>query len=98
MTKEKWEQLLDELVRPALLDHGGGVEFLSFEDGILRLRMLGQCAGCPGATMTNETLIEGQLMPLVPALKQVVMVHTVDESLFEMARELLKSGAGRSKQ
>lgn len=98
MTKEKWEQLLDELVRPALLDHGGGVEFLSFEDGILRLRMLGQCAGCPGATMTNETLIEGQLMPLVPELKQVVMVHTVDESLFEMARELIKSGAGRSKQ
>lgn len=96
MTKEKWEELLDQLVRPALLDHGGGVEFLSFEDGILRLRMLGQCAGCPGATMTNETLIEGQLMPLVPELKQVVMVHTVDESLIEMARELIKSGAGRS--
>ena len=98
MTTEKLEQLLDELVRPALASHGGGVEFLSFEEGILRLKMLGQCAGCPGATMTNETLIEGQPMPLIPELKQVVMVHTVDESLLEMARELMKGGAGRSEQ
>lgn len=92
----KLEQLLDELVRPALRAHGGDVEFLSFEEGILRLRMLGQCAGCPAATMTNETLIEGQLVPLVPQLKQVVLVHTVDESLLDMARALMKEGAGRS--
>lgn len=28
--------------------------------------------------MTNETLIEGQLMPLLPDLKEVILVHTVD--------------------
>jgi Fe-S cluster biogenesis protein NfuA len=72
------------------------VELVGLEDGILRLRMLGQCAGCPAATMTNETIIEGQLLPLIPELKQVVLVHTVDESLLDMARTLMKSGAGRS--
>jgi hypothetical protein len=46
--------------------------------------------------MTNETIIEGQLLPLIPELKQVVLVHTVDESLLDMARTLMKSGAGRS--
>ena len=56
MTNEKLEQMLDELVRPALKAHGGDVELIGFEDGILRLRMLGQCAGCPAATMTNETI------------------------------------------
>lgn len=96
MTREALEQLLDELVRPALKEHGGNVEFVGYEDGILRLRMLGQCAGCPAAAMTNETIIEGQLMPLIPELRQVILVHHVDESLLEMARSLLKSGAGRS--
>jgi len=88
--------MLDELVRPALAAHGGDVELVGLEDGILRLRMLGQCAGCPAATMTNETIIEGQLLPLIPELKQVVLVHTVDESLLDMARTLMKRGAGRS--
>ena len=96
MTNERLEELLDELVRPALQAHGGNVELVGLEDGILRLRMLGQCAGCPAATMTNETIIEGQLLPLIPELKQVVLVHTVDESLLDMARTLMKSGAGRS--
>ena len=65
------EQLLETLVRPALRTHNGDVELVSYQDGILRLRMLGQCAGCPAAAMTNETLIEGQLMPLLPDLKDV---------------------------
>lgn len=96
MTNEKLEQMLDELVRPALKAHGGDVELIGFEDGILRLRMLGQCAGCPAATMTNETIIEGQLMPLIPELKQVILVHHVDESLLDMARSLMKGGRSRS--
>ena len=96
MTNERLEKMLDELVRPALAAHGGDVELVGMEGGILRLRMLGQCAGCPAATMTNETIIEGQLLPLISELKQVVLVHTVDESLLDMARTLMKSGAGRS--
>ena len=31
------EQLLEELVRPALRDHGGDVELVSFEDGVLQI-------------------------------------------------------------
>lgn len=89
MMTARLEELLDRLVRPALRAHGGDAELVGFEDGILRLRMLGQCAGCPGATLTNETLIEGQLLPLLPELKQVVLVHHVDDSLLDMARALM---------
>ena len=85
----KLEQLLDELVRPALRAHGGDVALVGYENGILRLRMLGQCAGCPAANMTNETLIEGQLMPLLPELKEVVLVHTVNDSLLAEAARLM---------
>lgn len=83
------EQLLDDLVRPALRAHKGDVELVSFQDGILRLRMLGQCAGCPAAAMTNETLIEGQLKPLLPQLKEVILVHAVNDSLLDQARALM---------
>lgn len=89
MTTQRLEELLDQLVRPALRAHGGDAELVGFDDGVLRLRMLGQCAGCPGATLTNETLIEGQLMPILPDLKQVVLVHHVDDSLLDMARSLM---------
>ena len=82
-------QLLETLVRPALRAHNGDV------DGILRLRMLGQCAGCPAAAMTNETLIEGQLMPLLPDLKEVILVHTVDASLLAEARSLMTRARSR---
>ncbi len=85
----KLEQLLDELVRPALGAHGGDVALVGYENGVLRLRMLGQCAGCPAANMTNETLIEGQLMPLLPELKEVILVHTVNDSLLAEARALM---------
>ena len=43
----KLEQLLDELVRPALRAHGGDAELVSFQDGILRLRMLGAVRRLP---------------------------------------------------
>lgn len=89
------EQLLDELVRPALRAHNGDVELVSYQDGILRLRMLGQCAAGPAATMTNETLIEGQLKPLLPQLKEVILVHTVNDSLLAEARALMTRAPGR---
>lgn len=89
------EQLLEELVRPALRDHGGDVELVSYEDGVLRLKMLGRCAGCPAATMTNETLIEGQLKPLLPELREVSLIHPIDESLLDMARSLMKGSGAR---
>lgn len=92
-----WENLLDTLVRPALREHGGDVELVGYEDGVLRLRMLGHCAGCPAATMTNETIIEGQLKEVVPALKEVVLVHYVDDSLLAAARGLMKRSQSADK-
>lgn len=89
------EQLLEELVRPALRAHNGDVELVGYENGVLRLRLLGQCAGCPAATMTNETLIQGQLLPRLPELREVILVHTVSDSLLDQARALMtRAGAG----
>ena len=86
------DALLEERVRPFLREHGGDVEILSYEDGILRLRMLGCCAGCPAANLTNESLIEEELRKVMPNLKQVILVQQVSEVLLDEARRLLTRG------
>ena len=84
------ERLLEERVRPYLRDHGGDAEIISYEDGTLKLRMLGQCAGCPAAMLTNETVIEAELKAAFPPLQQVVLVHETSPSLLEEAKLLMK--------
>src|SRR5262249_29141339 len=50
------EQALAE-VRPFLQSHGGEVELLSTDDGVVRLTMHGSCHGCPSSLVTLRTRI-----------------------------------------
>ena len=54
------EAVLDEKVRPALRSHGGELEIDRLEGRVLYVKLLGQCAGCPSADLTNETVIEAE--------------------------------------
>src|SRR5208282_1894137 len=40
-----------EKVRPYLRSHGGNVELLACDAGVVRLRMVGSCHGCPSSAM-----------------------------------------------
>ena len=48
---------LDESVRPALRSHGGEIAVDRLENGVLYVKLLGQCAGCPSAYLTNEMVV-----------------------------------------
>jgi len=66
ITAEAVEQVLDE-IRPALRADGGNVELLEVsEDGIVKLEMVGACAGCPMATLTLKAGIERILFERIP--------------------------------
>ncbi len=67
------KQLLEK-VRPLLQRDGGDVEFVSYEDGIVKVRLQGACSGCPGAQMTIKTVIERMLKEQFPEVKEVVGV------------------------
>ena len=85
------EAVLDRQVRPALRGHGGGVEIDRLEDGVLYVRLLGQCAGCPSADLTNETIVEAELVQALPELvRKVAVVQTVSDELWEQAKRLLR--------
>jgi len=71
--REKVEAALEK-VRPALLADGGDVELIDVKDGVVTLRLIGACGGCPMATMTLRGGIERVLREEVPEVKQVVAV------------------------
>jgi Fe-S cluster biogenesis protein NfuA len=71
--REKVEAALKQ-IRPALQADGGDVELVDVNDGIVKLRLRGACAGCPMATMTLQHGIERVLKEQVPEVKEVVAV------------------------
>ncbi|MCI8849109.1 MAG: NifU family protein [Oscillibacter sp.] len=85
------EVVLDEKVRPSLRNHGGEIAVDRLENGVLYVKMLGQCAGCPSADLTNESLVEAELTAAVPELvEKVVVVQNVSDELWEQAKRLLR--------
>jgi len=71
--REKVEEVLAQ-IRPHLEADGGGVELVDVIEGIVTLRLLGACGGCPMSTMTLKGGIERILKEQVPEVKEVVAV------------------------
>jgi Fe-S cluster biogenesis protein NfuA/nitrite reductase/ring-hydroxylating ferredoxin subunit len=61
---------LDE-VRPYLDSHGGNVELVGVEDGIVRLRMEGSCSGCPSSAVTLKLAIEDAIRKHAPDVAEI---------------------------
>jgi Fe-S cluster biogenesis protein NfuA len=58
-------QALDK-VRPYLDSHGGNVELLGIEAGVVRLRLQGSCKTCPSSSMTLKLAIEEAIYQAAP--------------------------------
>lgn len=63
--EERVREGLDE-VRPYLDSHGGDVELLAVEDGVVRLGLTGSCDGCPASASTLELAIKEALEKTAP--------------------------------
>jgi Fe-S cluster biogenesis protein NfuA len=62
-------------IRPRLQADGGDVEFVDLnDDGVVSVRLVGACRGCPGATMTLKMGIERILKQQVPEVQSVEAV------------------------
>lgn len=85
------EEVLDEKVRPSLRAHGGEIQVDHLEDKVLYVKLMGQCAGCPSADLTNETLVEAELVKALPdVVQKVAVIQTVSDELWEQAKRLLR--------
>ncbi len=69
--KEEVEAAL-ERIRTALRVEGGDVQLVGIEDGMVKLKLQGSCAGCPFSQMTLKNFIEKELKKSVKGVKGVV--------------------------
>lgn len=71
MDRKEVENAIDE-VRPQLQADGGDVKLMEVtEDGTVKVKLIGACAGCPMSTMTLAAVIEKKLKEEIPDVKKV---------------------------
>ena len=73
-----------EQVRPYIHSHGGEVELLAVEDGVVRVRMSGACHGCAASAMTLRRGIEEALRAGYPGLREVVAEEPAGATLLQI--------------
>lgn len=83
------EKVLDKEVRPYLERHYGNIELIEVNDGVVKIKLTGQCKNCPSAEFTVEDVIEKVLKQNFEDITQVVLINEVSEELMEIARKIL---------
>ena len=71
---EQIEKTLEE-IRPMLALHAGNIEFVGVDEGVVKVRMLGTCHGCPLSQLTLKAGVEELLKEKVPGVKAVEAVE-----------------------
>ena len=67
-------KLIDDEIRPAIANDGGDVVYAGFEDGIVKLQLVGSCGSCPSSLTTLKHGIERMMMEEIPEVRGVEQV------------------------
>ena len=73
LPESKITEALDS-IRPFLKQDGGDVEFISYQDKIVKLRLLGACSTCSISHLTMKAGIEESIKRLLPEVESVLAV------------------------
>jgi len=72
--EQQVKEALDD-IRPQLQADGGDIELVEVTpDGIVKVRLVGACSGCPGAQMTLQLGVERAVKARVPEIKGIEAV------------------------
>ncbi|MCO6459969.1 MAG: NifU family protein [Saprospiraceae bacterium] len=69
---QKIKDLIENVVKPAVANDGGNIEFHSFNKGVVTVILQGSCSGCPSSTITLKAGIEAMLKRMVPEVTEVI--------------------------
>lgn len=69
--RDKIDALLDAL-RPAVHAHGGEIEVVAVEGGVVRLKFRGACGGCALAPVTLKLGVEPLIRNAFPEITSVI--------------------------
>lgn len=65
--------IIDEL-RPFLINDGGNIEFVKYEDNIVYIKMMGACSNCEMLDLTLKDGIEAAIKEEVPEVLEVINI------------------------
>ncbi len=88
-----------EKVRPHLHSHGGEVELLGINEGVVRLRLHGSCNGCPSSAETLKLAIEAAISEAAPDVVSIeaegALEATSSAGFVQIAKAASSNGNGR---
>lgn len=89
--KNKVEKIIEERVKPYILEHGGDIAVTKIEDGIVYITLYGNCQGCPSAQLTTESVVAERLKEeLGDAVKDVILQAEISPDILEFAKNMLR--------
>jgi len=71
---DKVSMIFDTRINPQVAGHGGSVDLIDVQDGIVMLRLMGGCQGCGMADVTLRQGIEATLKQVAPEVRGIVDV------------------------
>jgi Fe-S cluster biogenesis protein NfuA/nitrite reductase/ring-hydroxylating ferredoxin subunit len=82
--EQRVREALDS-VRPYLDSHGGGVELLSLDGGVAKLKLEGSCNGCPSSRVTLQSAIEDAIQTAAPDVARIEADGVAADGLLQIA-------------
>lgn len=78
--KEQEKKIIDiiDKLRPFLINDGGNIDFVKYEDNIVYIKMMGACANCHMLDLTLKEGIEAAIQEEVPEVIEVVNINSID--------------------
>lgn len=75
-TENKIIEIVDAL-RPFIINDGGNIEFVKYENNIVYIQMMGACADCEMMDLTLKDGIEAAIKEEVPEVKEVININSL---------------------
>lgn len=72
--EQEIKKVLHAEIKPLLAMHLGSLEYVGFEDGVVKIRFQGTCVGCPLSELTLKAGIEETLKNRVHGVDSVEAV------------------------
>lgn len=96
------KELLDSKIRPTVQEDGGDIIFMSYEEGIVKLKMQGSCSSCPSSIVTLKNGVQNMLQFYIPEVQSVEQVfdevdRKIDSEFEKFEKNLKQKGQDEHK-